>query len=83
MKIKDNKFVYSESGEGCLLCKEALFHYFGLPIEIIVQPKLWYSYHRTPHIAEGSKDRTRVLVRFSAFSLSGSFGGDLLVSARF
>ena len=81
MKIKDNKFVYSESGEGCSV-QEALFHYFGLPIEIIVQPKLWYSYHRTPHIAEGSKDRTRVLVRFSAFSLSGSFGGTCLYAQR-
>ena len=81
MKIKDNTFVYGESGEGCSV-QEALFHYFGLPIEIIAQPRLWYSYHRTPHIAEGSKDRTRVLVRFSAFSLSGSFGGTCLYAQR-
>jgi hypothetical protein len=81
MQIKDKKFVYSDSGEGCSV-QEALFHYFGLPLEIIAQPALWYSYHRTPHIVECSEDRTKVLVRFSAASLSGSFGGTCLYAQR-
>lgn len=81
MEIRDNKFVYTESGKGCSLA-EVLFHYFGLPIEVIAQPRLWYSYHRTPHIAECSEDRTRVLVRFSAESLRGSFGGTCLYARR-
>ncbi len=81
MEIRDNKFVYVDSGEGCSL-QEALFHYFGLPIEIIAQPRPWYSYHRKPHIAGCSEDRSRVLVRFSAESLQGSFGGTCLYAQR-
>ncbi len=81
MKVKDNKFIYSDTSEGCTV-QEALFHYFGLPIQVIAQPALWYSYHRTPRIVECVEDRTRVLVRFTAVSLSGSFGGACLYAQR-
>jgi len=81
MKVKDNKFIYSDTSEGCTV-QEALFHYFGLPIEVIAQPAVWYSYHRTPRIVECAEDRTRVLVRFSAVSLSGTFGGTCLYAQR-
>ena len=70
MKLKDNKFVYADTGEGCSV-QEALFHFFGLPVEVIAEPAVWYSYHRTPHNVEFSDNRTRVLVRFSASSWSG------------
>ncbi len=79
MEIKENKFTYVDSGQGCSL-PEALFHYFGLPVEVIAQPRLWYSYHRRPGIAECSPDR--VLVRFTAESLSGTFGGTCLYALR-
>src|SRR3954447_19657386 len=49
MKLKDNEFVYADTGEGCSV-QEALFHFFGLPVEVIAEPAVWYSYHRTPHI---------------------------------
>ena len=81
MKVKDNKFIYAETGEGCTV-QEALFHYFGLPIEVIAEPAVWYSYHRTPRIVECAEDGTRVLVRFTAMSLSGSFGGTCLYAQR-
>ncbi|HLN33033.1 MAG TPA: hypothetical protein VK395_35210 [Gemmataceae bacterium] len=81
MKVKDNKFIYADTGAGCTV-QEALFHYFGLPIEVIAQPALWYSYHRTPRIVECGEDQTRVLVRFTATSLSGSFGGTCLYAQR-
>jgi hypothetical protein len=81
MKVKDNRFTYTDTGEGCSV-QEALFHYFGLPVEVIAQPALWYSYHRTPRIVECGEDRTRVLVRFTAVSLSGSFGGTCLYAER-
>jgi hypothetical protein len=82
MKLEDKQFLYTDSGEGCTV-QEALFHFFGLPIEVIVEPAVWYSYHRTPHIVASSKDRTRVLVRFSASSLAGeSFGGTCLYAQR-
>ena len=75
-------FVDAESGEGCS-AQEALFHYFRLPLHVLVEPSEWYSYHRKPTIAEGSEDRTRVLVRFGAMSSSGeSFGGTCLYTLR-
>ena len=64
------KFVYAETGVKCSV-QEALFHYFGLPFTVIAEPSEWYSYHREPKIIEGSKDRTRILVRFTAESFSG------------
>jgi hypothetical protein len=81
MKLEGNKFIYTDTGEGCTV-QEALFHFFGLPIGVIAQPVVWYSYHRTPRIVECAKDRTRVLVRFTAASLSGSFGGTCLYAQR-
>jgi hypothetical protein len=75
------KFVYSDTGAPCT-AQDALFHYFGLPLDVIAEPSVWYSYHRVPHIVEASEDRTRVLVRFLAASLSGSFGGTCLYAKR-
>lgn len=71
-------FTYSEGVESCGV-QEALFHFFGLPIEIIAEPTLWYSYRRKPQFVEYSGDHTKVLVRFSATSWSGEdFGGTCL-----
>ncbi len=78
----EGKFVYTDTGKGCST-QEALFHYFGLPIEVIAEPSVWYSYHRSPWIAETSDDRTRVLAWFGATSMSGeSFGGTCLYIQR-
>ena len=75
-------FVYAESGEVCSP-QEVLFHYFGLPLHVLVEPSEWYSYHRKPMIIEGSEDRSRVLVRFEAMSWSGeNFGGTCLYACR-
>jgi len=76
------KFAYAETGEECS-AQEALFHYFDLPLHVLVEPSEWYSYHRKPTIAETSNDRTRVLVRFGAMSWSGEeFGGTCLYACR-
>jgi hypothetical protein len=76
------KFVYTETGVECS-AQEALFHHFGLPLHVLVEPSEWYSYHRKPTIIEGSEDRTRVLVRFGAISSSGEgFGGTCLYACR-
>lgn len=72
-----NTFAYSETGAVCS-AQEALFHFFGLPLAVIAEPSLWYSYHRVPRIVEASDDRTRVLVRFTAESLTASFSGTCL-----
>ena len=75
------KFVFSETGQTCS-SQEALFHFFHVPIPVIAEPRIWYQYHRKPHIVEVSQDRRRVLVRFSASSLSGEFGGTCLYICR-
>jgi hypothetical protein len=72
------RFVYSETGKNCTV-QEALYHFFEVPIEIIAEPREWYSYHRQPQVVEVSQDRTQILVRFTAMSLSGEyFGGTCL-----
>ncbi len=83
VRLDDNrKFVFADTGEGCA-AQEALFHYFGLPITVVAEPAAWYSYHRSPWIDEASEDRTRVLVRFTAMSMSGeNFGGACLYVCR-
>lgn len=80
-KAGKNKFVYSETGSVCSV-QEALFHYFGLPLEVIAEPSEWYSYHREPEIVESSKDKKRVLVNFSAIGPFGEFGGSCLYAER-
>jgi hypothetical protein len=82
MQQGKDKFVYTGTGKECT-AQEALFHFFGLPIEVIAQPSGWYSYHRRPWIVEVSKNRTGVLVWFGAMSMSGeSFGGTCLYLQR-
>jgi hypothetical protein len=72
------RFVYAQTGEECAV-QEALFHFFGMPIKVIAEPREWYVYHRRPEIVEVSQDRSGILVRFSAMSMSGStFGGTCL-----
>lgn len=81
-QIGKTVFAYNVTGETCST-QEALFHEFGLPLHVLVEPSEWYSYHRKPVLAEASEDRTRVLVRFGAMSLSGeSFGGTCLYALR-
>ena len=76
---KDLRFCYKETGEECTV-QEALFHFFGLPIEVIAEPGEWYWYHRMPEIVEVSEDRLRILVRFSSMNMSfgTSFSGTCL-----
>lgn len=62
-------FVHADDGSASTV-QEVLFHYFGMPIEVVAEPRRWYALKRQPRIAEVSRDRTAVLVRFSAFNLS-------------
>jgi hypothetical protein len=71
------RFVYASTGQECT-AQEALFHFFGIPIDVLAEPRQWYIYHRQPQIVEASEDRTRVLVRFRAYSMSGPFTGTCL-----
>lgn len=70
----DLQFVYADTGRECGF-HETLFHFFGVPINVIAEPRQWYRYHRQPRIVEVSADRTRILVEFAAYGISGSFSG--------
>jgi hypothetical protein len=71
------RFIYTNTGKECAF-HEVLFHFFGIPIEVIAEPRQWYIYHRTPRIVEVSGDQTQVLVRFTAYGMSGPFSGTCL-----
>ena len=76
------KFIYAGTDDQCS-AQEALFHHFGLPLHVLVEPSEWYSYHRKPTIVEDSMIEDRVLVRFGAMSSSGEdFGGTCLYAQR-
>jgi hypothetical protein len=82
LKQGKTKFVYAQTGEVCS-AQEAMFHYFGVPLHVLVEPYEWYSRHRTPTIVDCDRDRTRVLVRFGAMSWSGEdFGGTCLYACQ-
>ncbi len=75
VKMLENfRFVYVSTGEECTF-HEAMFHFFGIPIDIIAEPRQWYVYHRKPQIIEVSEDRTRVLAQFTAYGMSGPISG--------
>lgn len=70
VKPAGQSFIYVASGSVCT-AQEALFHYFGIPLEVLIEPRYWYARHRRPAIVEYSPDRTQVLVRFCSSSLGG------------
>jgi len=72
--LEDFRFVYTSTGKECSF-HEALFHFFGIPIAIIAEPREWYTYNRKPQIIEVSQDQTRVLVVFTAYGIYGEFSG--------
>lgn len=72
------KFYYIDSKKECRV-QEVLFHYFGVPISVIAEPREWYVYHRTPHIREINKNNDKILIGFTSFSsLGDGFGGTCL-----
>ena len=56
----------------------ALHCFFGIPFAILIEPREWYARHRTPCILEYSSDLTRVLVQFSAATLTSTIIGTCL-----
>ena len=54
----------------------------GVPVRVLAEPRYWYSMHRTPFIAEVNGQKDRVLVRFGAGGISGSFHGTCLYACR-
>jgi hypothetical protein len=78
MRDDQGEYSYADSGDECGV-QEILFHYFGVPIAVIAEPREWYAYHRTPQIREVDEEQKRVLVDFLAADRYGeSFGGTAL-----
>ncbi|MCI5149307.1 MAG: hypothetical protein D3916_07960 [Candidatus Electrothrix sp. MAN1_4] len=74
----DTSFSYAESNQKCGV-QEVLYHYFGVPIPVIAEPRDWYIYHRTPSIREVSANNEQILVDFTASDMYGDdFGGTCL-----
>jgi hypothetical protein len=59
-----------------------LHRQIGVPVRVLAEPRYWYSMHRTPFIAEVNDRKDRVLVRFGAGGISGSFHGTGLYACR-
>jgi hypothetical protein len=55
---------------------------FKVPIRVLAEPEYWYSMHRKPAIAEVNDTKDRVLVRFAAYGMSGSFHGTCLYALK-
>lgn len=62
--------------------QSVLHRELGVPLRVVVQPEYWYAMHRQPVIAAVSANKDRVLVRFVAHGLSGSFHGTCLYALR-
>jgi len=62
--------------------QERLHREFGVPLDVVVEPRDWYEKRRMPKIVEADAERGRVLVRFEQFGAFGTFGGTGLY-ARF
>ncbi|MFZ3045000.1 MAG: hypothetical protein WA151_03730 [Desulfatirhabdiaceae bacterium] len=71
-------FYDTDSGRRCNV-SEVLYHYFNVPIPVIAEPRMWYSYHRTPVLREVNVTEGCILVDFLASSFSDEvFGGTCL-----
>jgi len=75
-------------GLGSLVAKgsrsaQAVLHRdLKIPVRTIAEPECWYSMHRKPVIAEVSGPGDRVLVRFVAHGMTGSFHGTCMYALR-
>lgn len=71
-----------EHGDARPPAQVSLHREIGVPIRVLAEPGHWYALHRQPVIAEVSDAKDRVLVRFIAHGLSGSFHGTCLYARR-
>lgn len=68
--------------DGDLPAQAFLHREVGVPIRVVAEPGRWYAMHRKPEIAEVSDAKNRVLVRFVAHGLTGSFHGTCLYALK-
>lgn len=63
---------------GATSVQEVLHRDLGVPLEVLAEPRYWYSMHRTPKLAELDRERQRAPVRFESYSAYGPFRGTCL-----
>lgn len=69
-----------KTGDASVLA--TLHRTFGVPLDVVAEPREWHALRRRPEIAEHDAKLGRVLVRFSAIGPFGSFGGTCLYALR-
>ncbi len=80
-QLESSDFTFVETGEVCTF-HEVMFHFFGLPIDIIAEPRQWYIYQRQPRLLEVNEDQAQILVAFTADGVLGSFASFCLYAIR-
>lgn len=70
----------SKAGDASVV--RILHRTFGVPVDVVAEPRAWHAFRRHPEIAEHDAKRGRVLVRFFAVGSVGSFGGTCLYARR-
>jgi len=81
VRKENDSFYYPDNDEKCGV-QEILFHYFGVPISTVAEPREWYAYHRTPRIREIGESN-HILVDFMSMSRYGDdFGGTCLYTNK-
>jgi hypothetical protein len=68
----------ASKGKGGARSVQKKLHALGIPVSVLAEPRDWYARHRTPSIIDTNAARDRVLVRFEALGIHGSFGGTCL-----
>ncbi|MEZ6087050.1 MAG: hypothetical protein R3C05_03250 [Pirellulaceae bacterium] len=68
-RFSDRQFCFHETKKPCSV-QETLYFYFGIPLEIVMQPEELYRRHGRPMLLAASDDESRILVRFCHASSS-------------
>jgi hypothetical protein len=74
--------LVAQQGGGKAPAQVILHRDIKIPVRVLAEPRYWYSRHRRPAIAEVNAAQDRVLVRFAAYGISGSFHGTCLYALR-
>ena len=64
-------FTYKSTGFQCSL-QEALYFYYDLPLEVIMEPREWYALHAVPSLLDTGMNDRRLLVRFCDRKAAGA-----------
>jgi len=91
LKVVEGDTAGTFHGLGCLVSAQSpgnpapqliLFRDFGIPVEVLAEPRDWYSRHRQPEIVEASDSKDLLLVRFVHDGFASPIEGTCLYARR-